>query len=146
MTMTNNEFDDPLLKRLFCPICLDVFNEAAHLDTCGHEFCNSCLKQWLSKSQSCPICRKDATIDDIRPCNLYRFVIGIDELRMQLEAMAAPLRNTDEGTSELSRSRRLIHLKETIMLISYCSHLMKIALASDTGDTESMPHPGSEEL
>jgi len=141
--MTNNEFDDPLLKRLICPICFDVFNDAVHLDKCGHEFCNSCLKLWLSKSLSCPICRKVAKIDDIRPCNLYRFVLGIDNLRMQLEVVDASSRNTDEGTSALSR--RLIHLKETIMLISYGSHLMKMA-ASNTGDTESMPHPGSEEL
>lgn len=123
--MMNREFDDPLLDRFICPICLDVFNDAVHLSKCGHEFCNLCLKQWLSKSQSCPICRKVATIDDIRPCYLYRFIQGIDKRRMQLVAVDAPLRNTDEGTSELSR--RLIHLKETVLLISYCSHHTKIA-------------------
>lgn len=141
--MTNNEFDDPLLKRLICPICLDVFNDAVHLDKCGHEFCNSCLELWLSKSLSCPICRKVAKIDDIRPCNLYRLVLGIDKCRMQLEAADASLINTDEeGTSGLSR--RLINLKETITLISNGSLFAKIV--SDTGVTESMTHPGSGEF
>ncbi len=141
--MTNNEFDDPLLKRLICPICLDVFNDAVHLDKCGHEFCNSCLESWLSKRPSCPICRETAKIDDIRPCNLYRFVLGIDKHRMQLGTVDASLKNAgEEGTSELSR--RLIDLKETITLVSHCSLLMKIA--SGTGGTERLTHSGSEEF
>ena len=38
-----------------CSICLTNKNEVA-LPGCGHAFCRVCLKEWGSKSQSCPMC------------------------------------------------------------------------------------------
>ena len=38
---------------LTCPICLDIFVEA-HVITCGHSFCKSCIQG----SEECPICRR----------------------------------------------------------------------------------------
>jgi hypothetical protein len=34
---------------------------------CGHEFSKKAIEKWLGKNESCPICRKRATVADIRP-------------------------------------------------------------------------------
>lgn len=49
-----------------CPICLDVFKES---DTrplrktwlCNHVFCDDCIKPWLEKHKTCPLCKQDLT-------------------------------------------------------------------------------------
>ncbi|XP_065595809.1 E3 ubiquitin-protein ligase Topors-like [Cyrtonyx montezumae] len=41
-----------------CPICLDAITNAAHVPTCFHSFCFSCIWQWASMNAVCPICRK----------------------------------------------------------------------------------------
>jgi hypothetical protein len=44
-----------------CPICLDEYNCQSQiiLLPCLHSFHSSCIKKWLSKNVTCPICRKD---------------------------------------------------------------------------------------
>ena len=47
-----------------CAICLDTINtdEREIIKTdCGHYFHKKCLKEWFSKSLSCPLCRKNLT-------------------------------------------------------------------------------------
>jgi hypothetical protein len=45
---------------LKCPICVDIFH-IPHTIQCGHTFCMSCLRSWLSQSKSCPTCRAKLT-------------------------------------------------------------------------------------
>ncbi|KAF9666780.1 hypothetical protein SADUNF_Sadunf16G0264200 [Salix dunnii] len=43
-----------------CVICLDDFQKGEDccvLSSCKHVFHSGCLKQWLDKNQSCPLCR-----------------------------------------------------------------------------------------
>ena len=42
-----------------CNICLEdqKAGESLHVTHCGHEFCKSCLNQWLNSNNTCPICR-----------------------------------------------------------------------------------------
>ena len=46
-----------------CCICLDDFQDDVSTVLvlhCGHIFHNSCINEWLSSKDSCPICRKSA--------------------------------------------------------------------------------------
>ncbi|CAF0810604.1 unnamed protein product [Didymodactylos carnosus] len=46
-----------------CSICLCSYKngQEIHILSCTHEFHSSCLKQWIKKNNSCPICRRDIT-------------------------------------------------------------------------------------
>lgn len=41
-----------------CHICLEQIQEPRKL-ICEHIYCDKCIKTWLSKHKTCPICRKD---------------------------------------------------------------------------------------
>eukprot|EP00057_Strongylocentrotus_purpuratus_P002029 XP_003723690.1 PREDICTED: tripartite motif-containing protein 45-like [Strongylocentrotus purpuratus] len=48
---------------LMCPLCLDIFDVATILTSCGHTFCRKCLKNYDLSHQDldhmiCPLCRK----------------------------------------------------------------------------------------
>ena len=48
---------------LTCPLCLDIFDVATILTSCGHTFCRKCLKNYDVSHQDldhmiCPLCRK----------------------------------------------------------------------------------------
>eukprot|EP00057_Strongylocentrotus_purpuratus_P010250 XP_011664724.1 PREDICTED: E3 ubiquitin-protein ligase TRIM71-like [Strongylocentrotus purpuratus] len=49
-------------ENLTCPLCLDIFDEATILTSCGHTFCRKCLKNYDLSQQDldhmiCPLCR-----------------------------------------------------------------------------------------
>ncbi|XP_030836875.1 E3 ubiquitin-protein ligase TRIM71-like [Strongylocentrotus purpuratus] len=49
-------------ENLTCPLCLDIFDEATILTSCGHTFCRKCLKNYDLSHQDldhmiCPLCR-----------------------------------------------------------------------------------------
>lgn len=56
-----------------CPICLEDFDDAQPISRtlCGgldgaqdpHAFHTDCLRMWLSKRQTCPLCRQDVTAE-----------------------------------------------------------------------------------
>ncbi|XP_030849547.1 probable E3 ubiquitin-protein ligase MID2 [Strongylocentrotus purpuratus] len=50
-------------ENLTCPLCLDIFDGATILTSCGHTFCRKCLKNYDLSHQDldhmiCPLCRK----------------------------------------------------------------------------------------
>eukprot|EP00931_Biecheleriopsis_adriatica_P022684 TRINITY_DN14510_c0_g2_i1.p1 TRINITY_DN14510_c0_g2~~TRINITY_DN14510_c0_g2_i1.p1 ORF type:complete len:383 (+),score=88.21 TRINITY_DN14510_c0_g2_i1:95-1150(+) len=49
-----------------CSICLDdlVIGESALRLPCGHLFHEECVKDWLKKSNECPVCRWELPTDD----------------------------------------------------------------------------------
>merc|ERR1719277_2434427 len=49
-----------------CSICLDelVAGEPALRIPCGHLFHEECVKDWLNKSNECPVCRFELPTDD----------------------------------------------------------------------------------
>jgi len=42
-----------------CPICLEVQDKMVKRTLCRHDFCTSCISEWLSKHKTCPICVAD---------------------------------------------------------------------------------------
>ncbi|XP_030834988.1 E3 ubiquitin-protein ligase Midline-1-like [Strongylocentrotus purpuratus] len=51
------------LQNLTCPLCLDIFDEATILTSCGHTFCRKCLEIYDLSHQdldhmTCPLCRE----------------------------------------------------------------------------------------
>uniref|UniRef100_A0A8C5KD03 E3 ubiquitin-protein ligase RNF181 n=1 Tax=Jaculus jaculus TaxID=51337 RepID=A0A8C5KD03_JACJA len=53
-------------EQLKCPVCLVEFEEeetAIELP-CHHLFHSSCILPWLSKTNSCPLCRHELPTDD----------------------------------------------------------------------------------
>eukprot|EP00057_Strongylocentrotus_purpuratus_P029806 XP_011684280.1 PREDICTED: probable E3 ubiquitin-protein ligase MID2 [Strongylocentrotus purpuratus] len=60
---TEKEKAPSSLENLTCPLCLDIFDEATILTSCGHTFCRKCLKNYDLSHQDldhmiCPLCRK----------------------------------------------------------------------------------------
>ncbi|XP_005108139.1 E3 ubiquitin-protein ligase RNF181 [Aplysia californica] len=49
-----------------CPICLLEFDEEDEVKImpCGHQFHSGCILPWLSKVNSCPMCRYELPTDD----------------------------------------------------------------------------------
>lgn len=44
-----------------CPICLDHFTERKNVErsACGHYFHKGCIKEWLKRHHTCPVCRHE---------------------------------------------------------------------------------------
>ena len=40
-----------------CCICLQNLDTDKHFLRCAHSFHNECIKEWLKRSNKCPICR-----------------------------------------------------------------------------------------
>lgn len=41
-----------------CPVCFENILVNPVETLCGHTFCKECLNSWLSRENSCPMCRK----------------------------------------------------------------------------------------
>jgi len=44
-----------------CSICLETYRSGQEVSilSCSHEYHSSCIKEWMMKNRSCPMCRKD---------------------------------------------------------------------------------------
>lgn len=50
-----NDVSQLTFEKIECPICSDT-KMAKRETTCGHSFCDGCLKEWLKSSKKCPFC------------------------------------------------------------------------------------------
>lgn len=67
------EYDPELFKdHQECCICIVEFDSSSEIRRtfCGHVFHSKCLANWLKVSRTCPLCRKDLTVDDKVPVDL----------------------------------------------------------------------------
>ncbi|KAK2708721.1 hypothetical protein QYM36_014355 [Artemia franciscana] len=60
-------FSGDIDEDLLCPICSNVLEDPLQAPTCEHAFCNSCITEWLTRNQTCPIDRRYLTIDALKP-------------------------------------------------------------------------------
>ena len=74
---------DECVDRFYCPVCNEIMMDGVYLKRCGHNFCSSCISNWLltRKENTCPVCRHDAHAGDITPCSLVRFVLHTAQVR-----------------------------------------------------------------
>ena len=57
---------NPEFEHLICVICEGVYSDPQQCAS-EHYFCRSCITNWITRSQTCPIDRCSLTIDDLRP-------------------------------------------------------------------------------
>jgi len=56
-----------------CSICLSKVNKPICRTKCDHTYHITCIKQWLAKNDSCPLCREK--IGNIDPRNVLMILI-----------------------------------------------------------------------
>ena len=51
-----------------CSICLEEFKleESIRVTNCNHIFHHKCIEEWICKSPTCPLCRKNLKTTDIK--------------------------------------------------------------------------------
>lgn len=48
-----------------CPICFNQFQTSdMRMTPCSHQFCQTCLDEWLEDHNTCPICRTHISAND----------------------------------------------------------------------------------
>jgi hypothetical protein len=58
-----------------CIICQDLCEDVVDLDCCGQVYCNSCIRQWISKENSCPMCRSVVLENQIKSNKFIKKII-----------------------------------------------------------------------
>mmetsp|Transcript_17683 Transcript_17683/g.40723 ORF Transcript_17683/g.40723 Transcript_17683/m.40723 type:complete len:102 (-) Transcript_17683:724-1029(-) len=62
--MRRTIFSSNAPKNVTCTIC-NMPLEKLYISECGHMACLQCWQQWLGRSDTCPQCRKSASITSI---------------------------------------------------------------------------------
>ena len=61
----SNQMMFSMQEEFLCVICQELFINA-HVLSCSHSFCETCINDWLKKNNICPICRKKVEGKPIR--------------------------------------------------------------------------------
>jgi len=59
-------FSNYIDEELICSICGGVLQDPLQAPSCEHAFCQICIQQWLSRSQTCPIDRTPIEINQLK--------------------------------------------------------------------------------
>ena len=51
-----NHFDNLIIKSDECSICFNLIKKEIVLN-CNHYYCDYCIKEWVKRSNLCPMCR-----------------------------------------------------------------------------------------
>ncbi|XP_065581631.1 E3 ubiquitin-protein ligase NRDP1-like isoform X3 [Artemia franciscana] len=90
---------------LLCSICTFVLEDPVQAPICEHGFCNTCITEWLTSSQTCPIDRTNLTVDALKPAPRI--------LRNFLCILTLSCSNQTHGCSaSLTLERLAVHLLE----------------------------------
>ncbi|XP_054168371.1 E3 ubiquitin-protein ligase NRDP1-like [Oppia nitens] len=66
MGYDTSRFDCSVDEELICPICSGVLEDALQAPVCEHAFCSSCIKEWLSRQNTCPVDRQPVTSSQLK--------------------------------------------------------------------------------
>ena len=61
----SNQMMFSMQEEFLCVICQELFINA-HVLSCSHSFCETCITDWLKKNNICPICRKKVVGKPVR--------------------------------------------------------------------------------
>ena len=68
-------------RELICSICAAVLENPVELP-CRHVFCSQCISRWLDTNHSCPNCRRNVRIRDLKSAlPLLKNIIGKLKIR-----------------------------------------------------------------
>jgi len=115
-----------------CVICADEIAEAgtpvASLD-CGHSFHDGCLRQWLARRHTCPTCRLELEVDDVR----YLRSIGLAEEAEALEQVEQE-RQAREMEKQAAARRRWVESMRRGQPVHFGLACSRCALTPLVGD------------
>ncbi|CAF1224771.1 unnamed protein product [Adineta ricciae] len=60
-------FSNGIDEELICSICGGVLQDPLQAPSCEHTFCQVCIQEWLSRSETCPIDRTPLELDQLKP-------------------------------------------------------------------------------
>uniref|UniRef100_A0A8C4Q868 E3 ubiquitin-protein ligase NRDP1 n=1 Tax=Eptatretus burgeri TaxID=7764 RepID=A0A8C4Q868_EPTBU len=60
-------FEGGVDEELICPICSGVLEDPLQAPQCEHAFCGACIREWLSRQQTCPVDRSVVTPAHLKP-------------------------------------------------------------------------------
>lgn len=85
LTSTDFQYMDEasVHNELKCSICLQIFVFPVSLKSCGHTFCDLCIRETLKTDRKCPICRRFISTDDFEPVNSTIVINMLDQLLVQ---------------------------------------------------------------
>ncbi|XP_076465056.1 uncharacterized protein LOC143296922 [Babylonia areolata] len=66
-----------------CSICLNVM-QCTVVTSCGHRYCDKCIREWVDRHQSCPCCNRNLSIAQLIKDHQYDGLI--DACKQQREA------------------------------------------------------------
>lgn len=88
----------------FCVICADDFAEEGALVaelSCGHAFHDDCIRIWLKRRHTCPTCRMELEVDDVR----YLRSIGLADEANALEKVQKESNEQKQRQQAAARQR-----------------------------------------
>ncbi|XP_065567267.1 E3 ubiquitin-protein ligase NRDP1-like isoform X1 [Artemia franciscana] len=105
MGIDTARFSGDIDEDLLCSICTFVLEDPVQAPICEHVFCNTCITEWLTSSQTCPIDRTNLTIDALKPAPRI--------LRNFLSRLTLSCSNQTHGCpASLTLERFAAHLRE----------------------------------
>ena len=151
----------------WCPICKTVSPNRALTDTCGHEFCFDCLKQWSNEHNSCPVCRQtyNKIITNIGPNGVFdeipvrqpieRLFISLNQILHDLELLFIErLQELKDSITSVEQSLQtlkalLTHLQTNWEQLctarnGHTSHSNTQPIVAETDSSESLGHNSSQ--
>lgn len=109
-----------------CIICQELFIQATTLP-CSHSFCDYCLKSWLKKQKTCPMCRKDIKGNFVRSIVLDSAVEKMvetmdDETKARRRAVVEERKKRGIGRNLRQKEGLAINIKFLFVSSSSRSH------------------------
>ena len=95
----DEEDDDDLDESGICPICSE--NKVNLSLPCAHFFCEQCIKTWIGKSDSCPLCRYKLKVNKKDPTGVsgaksWNVIDEIDNNLVEKENMESLINLTNK--------------------------------------------------